>query len=160
MSLRKRVVDSSVQPDRSDQQVTWLDVASVATVEVTSEDPAHPVESALLPAAGNGWRAARSGAQTIRLLFDRPQQIKRIQLIFDEAVAERTQEFCLRWSTDHGRSFAEIVRQQWNFSPTGSVREVEDYAVGLAAVTTLELTIAPDIGATNARASLTSWRLA
>jgi hypothetical protein len=135
-------------------------LSSLAAVEVTSEDPAHPVESALLPGTGGGWRAAQPGAQTIRLLFDRPQDITRIHLVFDEPLAYRTQEFHLRWSTDHGASFAEIVRQQWNFSPRGSVREVEDYTVGLAAATTLELTIVPDIGGERAHASLTAWRLA
>jgi hypothetical protein len=40
--------------------------------------------------------------------------------------ATRTQEFVLRWSRDTGHSFREIVRQQWNFSPSGGTREVED----------------------------------
>jgi len=49
------------------------------------------------------------------------------------------QEFVLRWSSDNGNSFREIVRQQWNFSPPDSIREAEDYAVELSEVTTLEL---------------------
>jgi len=35
----------------------------------------------------------------------------------------------LRWSSDVGSSLKEIVRQQWNFSPPESVREVEEYQV-------------------------------
>src|SRR5712691_10041632 len=100
------------------------------------------------------------GEQTIRLIFDQPQHVRRMQLLFDEPDATRTQEFALRWSRDGGRSFKEIVRQQWNFSPTGSVREAEDYPVDLPGVTTLELAILPDISKGDARASLARWRLA
>jgi hypothetical protein len=37
------------------------------------------------------------------------------------------------------------VRQQWNFGPPNSVREVEEYRVELSGVTVLELVIVPDI---------------
>jgi hypothetical protein len=86
-------------------------------VEVTSEEKEYPVESALVSGGMRGWRAADSGAQTIRLIFDEPQRLTRISLVFEETETERTQEFVLRWSPDGGRSFREIVRQQWNFSP-------------------------------------------
>jgi len=72
----------------------------------------------------------------------------------------RTQEFALSWSPDGGRSFKEIVRQQWNFSRPGAIREVEDYHVELSGVTQLELTIVPDQRGGDARASLSQWRLA
>ena len=44
-----------------------------------------------------------------------------------------------------GRSFREIVRQQWNFNPPNETREVEEYRVELSDVTVLELVIIPDI---------------
>jgi hypothetical protein len=106
-----------------------------------------------------GWRAADSGAQTVRLIFDEPQRLTRISLAFEEAETERTQEFVLRCSPDGGRSFREIVRQQWNFSPPDTIREVEEYQVELSDVTVLELVIAPDIYRGSARASLKSLRL-
>ena len=53
----------------------------------------------------------------------------------------------------------EIVRQQWNFSPPNSIRESEEYQVGLSAVTVLELLIVPDISRGSARASLKSLRV-
>jgi hypothetical protein len=62
----------------------------------------------------------------------------------------------LRWSTDGGSSVKEIVRQQWNFSPPKSIREVEDYQVDLSNVILLELIITPDISGGPARASLKS----
>src|SRR6202165_3731928 len=100
----------------------WLDLDGVAVVEVTSEDKEHPVESALVPGETRGWRAAASGTQTVRLIFDEPQRLTRIALAFEETETERTQEFVLRWSGDGGRSFREIVRQQWNFSPSNTSR--------------------------------------
>jgi hypothetical protein len=72
---------------------------------------------------------------------------------------ERTQEFVLRWSPDGGRTFREIVRQQWNFSPPNATSEVEDYRVDLSDVTVLELVIAPAISRGTARASLKSLRV-
>jgi hypothetical protein len=138
----------------------WLDVDRKAVVEVTSEEKGYPIESALLGVGGRGWRAANPGTQTIRLIFDEPQKLRRIWLVFEESENTRTQEFVLRWSPDTGHSFRELVRQQWNFSPPGSVREIEDYAVELSAVTVLELIIVPDKSGGAARASLASLRLA
>ena len=135
---------------------TWLDVGSAALVEVTSEERSFPIESALQAGESQGWRAADSGTQTIRLIFDKPQYLRPIWLDFKDSENKRTQEFVLRWSPDGGASFREIVRQQWNFSPPESVQEIEDYAVELSAVTTLELVIVPDKSGGTARASLAS----
>jgi hypothetical protein len=101
-----------------------------------------------------------SGPQTIRLNFDEPQRLRRIWLVFEDNQSERTQEFVLRWSSDSGRSFREIVRQQWNFSQPDAVREVERYTVELSEVTVLELIISPDKSGGEARASLAKLRLA
>ena len=65
----------------------------------------------------------------------------------------------LRWSGDGGCSFREIVRQQWNFSPPNTTREVEEFQVALSDVAVLELVIVPDISRGSARASLQSLRL-
>ena len=72
----------------------------------------------------------------------------------------RTQEFVLSWSADNGTTMREIVRQQYNFSPAGETREVEDYTVTLEHLTRLELDIIPDISGGEARASLAVLRLA
>jgi hypothetical protein len=157
--MRKRLITAAPQVGpRTDQH--WLDLSSVATVEVTSETKDHPVESALLLSETRGWRAAKPGAQLIRLLFDHPLRVKLISLVFEESQNTRTQEFVLRWSSDLGRSFREIVRQQWNFSPLETVREVENYSVDLFDVTVMELEIVPDKSGGEARASLESLRLA
>jgi hypothetical protein len=137
----------------------WLNLDGAAVVEVTSEDKEYPVEAALISGEMRGWRAADSGAQTIRLIFDDPQSLRRIVLVFEETETERTQEFVLRWSGDSGGSFQEIVRQQWNFSPPNSMREVEEYQVDLSGVKVLELVIVPDIRGGVARVSLKTLRV-
>jgi hypothetical protein len=159
VSMRKRLI-SAIPHERVPSDSGGLDLAELGMVEITSEDEAYPIECALQLGERRGWRAAAAGSQVIRLLFDQPQKLKRIWLVFEETEIERTQEFTLRWSPDHGRSFREIVRQQWNFSPPGTVREIEDYTVELFDVTVLELEILPDKSGGTARAPLASLRLA
>jgi hypothetical protein len=156
--MRKRLITPSPQAGTPHGEV-WIDLDRIAVVEVTSEEKEYPVESALVPGETRGWRADSPGTQTVRLIFDQPQRLKRIALAFAETETERTQEFVLRWSPDGGRSFREIVRQQWNFSPPDTVREVEEYQIDLSGVTVLELVIVPDISRGSARASLKSLRV-
>ena len=156
--MRKRLITTTSQ-NAPHLDKGWLDLDSAATVEVTSEAKEYPVESALVSGEMRGWRAADSGTQTIRLIFDEPQKLTRISLLFEESETERTQEFVLRWSPDGGRSFREIVRQQWNFSPPNTTREVEEYNVQLSDVSVLELVIVPDISRGSVHASLKSLRL-
>jgi len=157
--MRKRIIapmqERSLPPDEE-----WLNLEALAEVEITSEDAAHPIESALLSGRGSGWRAAGPGKQTIRLLFADPQRLRRIWLSFVERATERTQEYALRWSPDGGRSFQEIVRQQWNFNPQGATCETEDHRVELSGVTVLELSIVPNMSGGDACASLAQLRLA
>ena len=79
--MRKRTI-TPAQPETASPDDEWLDLETLADVEITSEDAAHPIESALLPGRSSGWRAAAPGKQTIRLLFTRPQRLKRIWLSF------------------------------------------------------------------------------
>jgi len=127
----------------------WLDLNKAASVEVSSEDQNYPIESALLGDEKTGWRAAKPGTQTIRLIFDSPQNIRRILLAFEDSETFRTQEFVLRWSSRVGQPFREIVRQQWNFSSPGGVREIEDYIVqgGAGAVGACAVQLAHRAGA-------------
>ena len=157
--MRKRLIGPGPR-DVSAAEPGWLDLEPLAQVEITSEDVGHPIESALIPGAGPGWRAAQPGEQTIRLLFDAPLRLRRIHLVFHEGELERTQEFVLRWSPDGGQSYREVLRQQYNFSPPVATREVEDYDLDLDAVTAIELRIVPDISRGSARASLGQLRLA
>jgi len=157
--MLKRIIGRA-QQDAHLPGEDWLDVQLLAEVEVSSEDPGHPIDSALLPQSGSGWRAAQPGRQVIRLLFTTPQHLRRIWLMFEESKIERTQEYVLHWSSGGGQSFHEIVRQQWNFSPQGATRETEDHRVELSGVAILELIIVPDTSEKPAFASLAQLRLA
>ena len=156
--MRKRLIDPTAERSGTLGQ-GWLDLERAAVVEVTSEDKQFPVESAFASEDARGWRAATAGSQTIRVIFDRPQRLRCISLVFEEDETRRTQEFVLRWSSDGGSTFKEIVRQQWNFSPPDSIREVEQYQVDLYNVEVLELVIKPEIGGGVARASVKNLRL-
>ncbi len=158
--MRKKILESDAAQLRSGESGQgWLHLDRLATVEVTSEDPSFPIESALSPDSGPGWRASQKGEQQIRIIFDEPISLHRIQLRFVETESERTQEFTIRWLPAEGGPTKEIIRQQWNFSPGGSTTEVEDYKVNLNAVSILELAIQPDVGRREAVASLAACRL-
>jgi hypothetical protein len=158
VSMRKELI-ATIKHSTGPSETSSLNLDAIATVQVTSEEEAYPIESALLPDSKTGWRAASKGTQTIRLIFDNSQKLHRIWLVFEETKYARTQEFVLRWSADNGRSFREIVRQQWNFSAPDSTRETEDYTVDLSGVTVLELIIVPDKSNGEAKATLAKLRL-
>lgn len=158
--MRKLITGESEHLQQTKRSGDWLDLEQLAQVEISSEDAEHPIESALIQNNASGWRANEPGKQTIRLVFDKPQNITRIQLLFEESGDERTQEFVLRWSPDDRNNKREIVRQQYNFSPAANTRELEDYTVNLDGVLILEMDITPDISGGNARASLAQLRLA
>lgn len=157
--MRKRIITQGIE-DVIPPDENWLDLETLAVAELTSEDPSHPIEFALKPIEGLDWRASESGQQTVRLLFDKPLRVRRIFLMFREEEKERTHEFVLRWSSDGGRSYREIVHQQYNFSSPHNTLEIEDYAVDLVGLTALELSIIPDMSGGLAHASVAQLCLA
>lgn len=157
--MQKRIIGSEAAVGTADTN-TWLNLELLARVEVSSEDPGHPIEAAFRPGPGPGWRAAGPGLQTIRLIFAQPQALRRIRLVIDEDEHQRTQEFVLSWSDATGASYREVVRQQFTFSPPNTIEEVEDYAVELAGVSIIALQIIPDISGRPLTASLAALQLA
>jgi hypothetical protein len=157
--MRKKIINQEQSPD-NESDTKWLDIEEIASVEVSSEDDSFPIESALLPGNDQGWRASVPGAQTIRISFDSPQDIRRIRLVFEEEELTRTQEYALNWSSDGGQTYYEIARQQWNFNPENASTEAETHWVVLMAATTIELIIKPDISDDDAIATLKELRLA
>jgi Anaphase-promoting complex, subunit 10 (APC10) len=159
--MRKSIVSPSTTATTPLSEL-WRDLERIARVEISSEDEGFPIENALSKRVTEGWRAATTGPQLIRLHFDEPQTIKRIHLQFVDRSSERSQEFAV--FAGHGTELKEIVRQQWSFSPQGSTEEIEDYPVDLKGVTTFELRIDPDRShdpkLSNAYASLQSLKLA
>ena len=154
--MRKGIITPTAETIRSHAE-GWLDVVRAAMVEITSEDKDYPVESAFISGGTRGWRAAESGAQTIRLVFDQPRRLKRIWLVFEE-----------KESTGAGVRLALVLRRELvpgncppavDLQPPSTVRAVEEYQVDLTNVTILELTLVPSINGGPALASLTSLRL-
>jgi hypothetical protein len=159
--LRKQIV-----PRRSSESVSLageLSIPDVATVQVTSEEAEHPIENAFDHDRGPGgtrWIAAGPGEQMVILRFDRPQTIRTIGVEIEELSVNRTQELSLSISSDEGRTYRELVRQEFNFSPPGTSFERELWSVSAGAVTHLRLEIKADKGGRVGRATLTSLRLA
>jgi hypothetical protein len=156
--MRKTIKNS--EAELAPEKASWLDLRTIARVEVTSEDWRYPIESAFEDGDQRGWRAAEQGKQTISLFFDAPQPVRRICLRFVELEVERTQQFTLQWSKDETDALRPLFQQQWNFSPGGSTSQIEDYQVDLNGVWMLQLVIIPDISKGPTFASLASWRLA
>ena len=138
----------------------WLDVARIAKVDASSEQGGYPIVQAFGSTGERGWRASEPGEQVVRVGFRRPTRVRRVRIVFMESAVERTQEFTLRWSSRRGEAHGEVLRQQFNFSPSGATREIEEYEVDLPDVTGLELRIVPDIRGGDARASISEFRIA
>ncbi len=150
---------SMIGQDEGPADDRWLDLEHLARAEITSEDSEYPIEFAIR-SGSKEWKAARAGEQVIRFLFDKPQRIRRIRLVFEEERQERTHEFSLAWSGEDDSVPREIVRQQYNFNPPQNTREVEDYRVDLVGVKIIELRLRPDISGGNVRASLAMIQVA
>jgi hypothetical protein len=157
--MRKSIVSLPKTPGSPTSTGQWLDLAQIASAEISSEDAQHPFENALEGGKGGGWRAADPGPQVIRLTFDQPQSIRRIRLEFREERTQRSQEFAV-FASSANYQRREVVRQQWGFSPGNSAVEVEDYSVDLPAVSVLELEIDPGRHDKQAIATLESIAIA
>lgn len=140
--MRKSTLPTPSDQSAATTESEWLDLESIAGVELSSEDPEHPFEDALKHGTGIGWKAAAPGLQTIRLRFDEPQHLHRIHIEFLEKDRERAQEFAI-FATSSNQQRREVVRQQWSFSPGGSTSEIEEYNINLPDVLVLEIQIDP-----------------
>ena len=156
--MRKRIIEPS-QKSALGSNGNWLDLDRLAQVEVSSEDAAYPIEEALEFSGSRGWRASEAGRQTIRIIFDEPQRINDINILFEEDQLERTQEFTLQYTTGDHQPYREIVRQQYNFSPGSATQELENYTVNLEGVKAVELNIVPDINGGSACATVSRIRI-
>ena len=94
----------------------------------------------------------------IVLEFDRPQTISRLVYEVEEPARERTQEVRVEVSEDGGRSYRQIVVQEYNFSPGGATYQREELRFHLRGVTHLRLTIVPH-NSGSGTATLTALRL-
>ena len=157
--LRKQVLGHPATTETRPEEIT---VAAVATVLVTSEAADHPIDNVFDGERGPGgsrWVAEKPGEQAVILAFDAPQRIRKVTMEVEEETVSRTQEVALAVSYDGGQNYRELVRQEFNFSPTGTTFEREEWTVAGDPVTHLRLWIKPDKGGKKCTATLTSLAL-
>ncbi|MGH7047156.1 MAG: discoidin domain-containing protein [Stellaceae bacterium] len=139
-----------------------IDIASCATIAYSSEDPAHPVEHLLDGRSGPGgtrWISARADVtEQIVVEFDQPQTISRLLYEAEEAVRERTQEIRVEVSEDGGRTYRQILVQEYTFGPAGATYQREEHRLNPLSASHLRFTIVPN-KSRSGTASLTSLRL-
>ena len=158
--LRKRplAADGQANAGAADE----IDIAGGATIAYSSEAPDHPVEHLLDGNSGPGatrWISARPDTiEQILVEFDRPQAISRLVYEVEEEARERTQEVRVEVSEDGGRTYRQILVQEYNFSPGGATYQREEQRLNLSQVSRLRLTIVPNKNGSGT-ATLTTFRL-
>ncbi len=160
-TLHKRIINTMDAPV-VESDLGAIDITAVTTVIVTSEDPEHPIDNIFNyedHTSRGRWVAANPGEQCLILDFDTPQTIRQIVLAIEEREVQRTQELTISFSTDGGRSYQELIRQEYNFSPPGTTWERETWSVLAKRVTHLRLQIKPDKGEKSCHATVTSLLL-
>jgi hypothetical protein len=144
--LRKRALeaDAATSVGTADE----IDIAGCATIAYSSEKPAHPVDHLLDGRSGPGgtrWISARPDViEQIIMEFDQPQAISRLVYEVEEAVRERTQEVRVEVSEDGGRTYRQILVQEYTFSPGGAMYQREEQRLNLLSASHLRLTIVPN----------------
>ena len=161
--MRKQVTaQSGSEETKAGEQGSWFDLEQLAQVEVSSEATGCPVENALvldgMAESARGWQAEKPGPASITLRFDVPQMIQKIFLHVAEPEHERSQEWALSATFSDGTQ-RELLRQGWNFSPSGSTEQRESYTFDLKQVSALTLTIDPDRGRDRYPATLLAWQI-
>ena len=164
MTERPRVRKRSLAADTAaaGRAEDEIDIACCATIAYSSEDPAHPVENMLDGQSGprgTRWVSARPDtAEHIVVEFDQPRAISRLVYEVQETMRERTQEVRVEASDDGGRTYRQILVQEYNFSPRGATFQREDQRVDLRQVARLRLTVVPNKSGSGP-ATLTTLRL-
>jgi hypothetical protein len=139
-----------------------LDLASCATIGFSAEDPEHPVDNLLDDHDGPGgtfWSSDRPNTpEQLVVEFDTPRDLSRLVYEVEETRAERTQAVRVEASRDSGRTYRDLLMQEYVFSPHGATFQREDIRLQATALTHLRLTIVPNKGGSG-KATLTSLRL-
>jgi F5/8 type C domain len=158
--MRKRLMSEEVS--MCAERPGEIDIASLATVAYSSEDPGYPLEHLIDGRCGRGgtrWTSARPNTtERIELELEPAQRISRLVYEVEECCVERTQEVRVEISTNHGRTYRQVLAQDYTFSPQGATFQHEELQLDLPAVTQSRLTIVPNKGGAGV-ASLTSLRL-
>ena len=144
--------DHAGHSQANSRESRWLDLDKVAEVAIVAS-------GRRMHRSAGVWSAECSGEQTIEIRFHEPTAVSRLRVICLEAEQSRTQEMTVWASLRRGEQHREVVRQQFNFSPHGATKEVEEYALTLEAVTAIQVRIVPSIDGRPAVARVTELRV-
>ena len=139
-----------------------IDIASHAVLAYTSDDPDHPIDSLIDGHYGRDstfWAGAKPNTmERIIVEFDQPQSVSWMIYEVEECACARTQEVSVEVSLDGGRTYRQILVQEYTFSPDGATFQREVQRLNLPPISHLRLTILPDKSGSG-RAKLNSLRL-
>lgn len=141
-----------------------LDLASLASVRVSSESALFPIDNVFDAQRGPGgscWVSAEGGAQMVVVAFDEPHQLRSVSVEAEERGSTRTQNVELATSRDEGRTFEAHSTRDFSFSPYGETFREESWTLDDGPITHVRLRITPIAARSNGsdgrpRASLTS----
>jgi hypothetical protein len=132
-----------------------LDLAVLATVDVSSEQAAFPIDNVFDGQSGPGgscWIAGTSGEQVILVRFHGTHDLDTILVESEERGDTRTQRIDLEVWSEHGR--VELTPRTFSFTPYGPSFHKAIWSLGARGVTSFRLRVTPDPA--DKRASLTS----
>ncbi|HEY6515576.1 MAG TPA: discoidin domain-containing protein [Steroidobacteraceae bacterium] len=125
-----------------------IDLARHAVLAHTSEDPEHVIGNLIDGHYGRGgtfWAASRPDTtESIIVEFDQPQSVSCMIYEIEECSCDRTQEVRVEKSADGGRTYRQVLVQEYTFSPAGATFQREEQRLNLPPITHLRLTIVPD----------------
>ena len=125
-----------------------IDIARHAVLAYTSDDPEHPIENLIDAHYGPGstfWAGAKPNTmERIVVEFDHPQSVSWMIYEVEDCVCARTQEVRVEVSSDGGRTYRQVLVQEYTFSPAGATFQREVQRLNLPPMSHLRLTIVPD----------------
>ena len=139
-----------------------IDIASHAVLAYTSDDPGHPIDNLIDGHYGRDstfWAGAKPNTmERIIVEFDHPQSVSWMVYEVEDCTCTRTQEVSVEVSLDGGRTYRQMLVQEYTFSPDGATFQREVQRLNLPPISHLRLTIVPDKHGSG-RAKLNSLRL-
>lgn len=123
-----------------------LDVASLASVEVSSEQELYPIDNVFDGRVGQGgscWVAASYGAQTVNLRFHAPTDIESVTIESEELGITCTQQIDVAGWSAHREAGFESPARVLHYSPYGPSFHREVWELAERGVTHLWLRVTP-----------------
>ena len=145
-AVRKRLLPK--EGEKSAGFAGEIDIASHAVLAYTSDDPNHPIDNLIDGHYGRQstfWAAAKPDTmERIVVEFDRPQSVSWMVYEVEDCACARTQQVSVDVSSDGGRTYRQMLVQEYTFSPAGATFQREVQRLNLPPISHLRLTIVPD----------------